>query len=217
MNGHLIVAVCLALAGAGGCGRSSQDDAAADAGASAPSDSRPLGAALRGADGATVLLRTSLGTIRLKLNAAHAPLTVDNFLSQVDRGFYDQTIFHQVEPGYVILGGGFQADMNEKASRYSIPNEAHNGLSNRRGTIAMARSGDVVDSSTGQFFINLADNPQLDRQGDAADRCGYCVFGEVVEGMDVVDRIAQVQTHNVRDFLRLPVNTVLIESASRQR
>ena len=205
------------LAGAGGCGRSSQGDATADAGAAPPSESRPLGAALRGADGATVLLRTSLGTIRLKLDAAQSPLTVDNFLSQVDRGFYDQTIFHQVEPGYVILGGGFQADMNEKASRYSIPNEAHNGLSNRRGTIAMARSGDVVDSSTGQFFINLADNPQLDRQGDTADRCGYCVFGEVVEGMDVVDRIAQVQTHNVRDFLRLPVNTVLIESASRQR
>jgi cyclophilin family peptidyl-prolyl cis-trans isomerase len=180
-------------------------------------DRLPVGAALRADQNPTVVLRTSEGTIKLRLNAAKAPLTVDNFLTQVDSGFYDKTIFHQVEAGYVILGGGFQGDLAERKSRYSIPNEASNGLSNRRGTIAMARPADSLESGTGQFFINVADNPDLDRRGDSPEQCGYCVFGEVVEGLDVVDRIAQAQTHDVREFVKLPVRTVLIEGATKIR
>ncbi|HEY1602270.1 MAG TPA: peptidylprolyl isomerase [Pirellulales bacterium] len=180
-------------------------------------DRPPVGAALRTDLNPTVLLRTSEGMIKLRLDAVKAPLTVDNFLTQVDSGFYDKTIFHQVEAGYVILGGGFQGDLAERKSRYSIPNEASNGLSNRRGTIAMARPADSLESGTGQFFINVADNPDLDRRGDSPEQCGYCVFGEVVEGLDVVDRIAKVQTRDVREFVKLPVRTVLIEGVTKIR
>jgi cyclophilin family peptidyl-prolyl cis-trans isomerase len=218
MNGHLIAAACVISALAAGCQRAAESGKPAAGTQDASLDATlPIGKALRVADAAVVELRTSMGTIKVKLHAEKAPLTVDNFLAKVDRGFYDQTIFHQVEPGYVVVAGGFRADLAEKSSRYSIPNEARNGLSNRRGTVAMARSGDVTDSSTGQFFINVGDNPDLDYKGETVDLCGYCVFGEVVEGIDVVDGIAQLQTQSVRDFSHLPVKTVLIESAARQR
>jgi cyclophilin family peptidyl-prolyl cis-trans isomerase len=176
-----------------------------------------IGSALQTDPNPTVTLRTKFGTIKLRLNAEKAPITVDNFLAQVAAGFYDDTIFHQVEEGYVLLGGGYYADLTEKPSRYSITNEANNGLSNRRGTIAMARPLEGIESSTGQFFINLGDNEELDHRGLSAEHYGFCVFGEVIEGMEVVDRISAVKTRESGDLTHLPVETVLIETATRLR
>ena len=162
-------------------------------------------------------VRTSLGEFRVRLDAEHAPLTVDNFLEYVDAGFYNNTTFHQVEPGYMILGGGYTAEMVEKTTRPPFRNEAHNGLKNRRGTIAMARRFDTIDSSTSQFFINLDDNAVLDHQDRSAEDYGYCVFGEVLEGYDVVKRIGNVAVENQEGFSSIPIETVMIESIERVR
>lgn len=160
-----------------------------------------------------VVLETSLGKLTLSLDAKIAPRTVHNFLHYVENGFYDQTIFHQVEEGYVIVGGGFTSDLTEKPARYPVPNEAAGGRKNLRATVAMARQPDTIDSSVCQFFVNLTDNPHLDHRGEAPEDYGYCVFGEVVEGLDVLDRIAQVEVRSNDEFPKLPVETVLIESA----
>lgn len=164
-----------------------------------------------------VELQTSEGLIKIRLEPDKAPRTVNNFLHYVESKHYDHTIFHQVESGYVILGGGYSADLAEKPARYPIPNEAENGLTNRRGTIAMARQWDEIDSSTCQFFINLQDNPGLDHQGESPEEYGYCVFGEVIDGLDVVERIARADVHDTEQFEKLPVRTVSIESARRVR
>jgi peptidyl-prolyl cis-trans isomerase B (cyclophilin B) len=178
----------------------------------------PTAAAARASDPfPQVVLHTSMGSVTLKLDAQRAPGTVANFLDHVRSGHYDETIFHQVEAGYVVLGGGYRQDLTEKKSRYTIANEAENGLKNRRGTIAMARQPDAVHSSTCQFFINIVDNQALDHRGPEAESYGYCVFGEVVEGMDVVDRIAQVRVEDRDGFTSLPIQTVLIESVNRRR
>ena len=177
-----------------------------------------------------VQLHTTLGDITLKLDGEHAPLTVDNFLTYLDRGQYDNTLFHQVIPGAVILGGGYDTFGKEKPTGAPIRNEAHNGLKNRRGTIAMARRPDSVDSSTCQFFINLADNPSLDYKKPAtkvvdfrsvkgprefkspdASEYGYCVFGEVVSGMDVVDSIGKTPVHDSEKFTSTPVEPVVLK------
>jgi len=164
-----------------------------------------------------VTINTSAGKLRVRLNAEKSPVTVDNFLTQyVDRDFYDQTVFHYVDKGFMIAGGGFTKDLQPKATRACILNEAKNGLQNRRGTIAMARLPEHVDSATSQFFINLVDNPSLDHSGDEkADQYGYCVFGQVVDGMDVVDRIAQVEVDDRGPFPKTPVQPVVIESIHR--
>lgn len=164
-----------------------------------------------------VVLHTSAGAITLRLDAAKAPRTVQNFLQYVESGHYDGTIFHQVNAGYVALGGGYTPELRERTGRYPISNEANNGLRNRRGTIAMARRLDVVDSSTCQFFINLADNPKLDHQGSAPEAFGFCVFGEVTEGLDVLEHISQTPVKSVDGFENLPVETVQINSAVRTR
>ncbi|HWB01095.1 MAG TPA: peptidylprolyl isomerase [Pirellulales bacterium] len=164
-----------------------------------------------------VELRTSLGSIKLKLDAEHAPETVHNFMSYVASGHYNGTIFHQVEQGYAVLGGSFTPELSERPGRYAIRNEAANGLKNRRGTIAMARQLDAIDSATCQFVINLGDNSSLDHQGDTPETFGFCVFGEVIEGMDVLDQIAAVPVKNTDAFNALPVQAVVIESASRLR
>lgn len=167
-----------------------------------------------------VVIETSLGNIVVKLDAEKASLTVQNFLSYVDARHYDGTIFHQVFKGYVVLGGGYTPNLAEKATSFSVRNEAHNGLRNTRGTIAMARQPDVIDSARAQFFINLADNPSLDYQADSNDKpegYGYCVFGQVVEGMEVVDRIANVPVKDVENFESIPVETVEIKSIRRAR
>ncbi len=137
-----------------------------------------------------VLISTSLGDIKLELYEEQAPITVTNFLSYVEEGFFDGTIFHRVISNFMIQGGGITADMKQKPTKAPIKNEANNGLKNERGTIAMARTSDV-DSATSQFFINHKDNAFLDH---GARDFGYAVFGKVVEGIEVVDKIAAVQT-----------------------
>lgn len=165
----------------------------------------------------SVVLKTSLGDLTVKLDPQAAPRTVNNFLHYVENGFYNQTIFHQVDAGYVALGGAYTAEMVERPARYPIPNEADNGRKNVRGTIAMARNIDDIDSSTCQFFINLRDNAHLDHHGDKAQEFGFCVFGEVVEGYDVLEKISAVEVQDKDDFQKLPVETVLIETAYRSR
>jgi len=158
-----------------------------------------------------VTLNTSHGAITLELFQGEAPLTVDNFLTYVDDGFFDGTIFHRVIPGFMIQGGGFSENMQQKDTRASIKNEADNGLSNTHGTIAMART-QVVDSATAQFFINLSDNTFLDH---GTRDFGYAVFGKVTAGMDVIDKIAAAATGNRGMHQNVPVETIFIESAER--
>jgi cyclophilin family peptidyl-prolyl cis-trans isomerase len=150
----------------------------------------------------------------VRLDAEKAPLTVENFSNYVARGQYDLTIFHQVlrDPLQIVLGGGYTADLKEKSPLTPIRNEAHNGLKNRRGTIAMARRPDHQDSATCQFFINIADNDVLNFKARTPEGYGYCVFGEVTEGMDVVDRIAKIPVCDKDQFRNLPVETVVIKS-----
>lgn len=156
-----------------------------------------------------VLMETSLGKVQLELYPEKAPLTVKNFLSYVTEDFYRGTSFHRVIPGFMIQGGGFTAELKQKPTKMPIPNEAANGLKNERGTIAMARTSNP-DSATAQFFINLVDNAGLNRP--QPDGHGYAVFGRVIKGMDVVDRIAGVKT-GVRQGMRdVPLETVEITS-----
>lgn len=158
-----------------------------------------------------VALETSKGRIVVELDAARAPKTVENFLGYVESGFFDGTIFHRVIPGFMIQGGGFTAGMDRKDTRAPIQNEASNGLSNARGTIAMARTSDP-NSATAQFFINVVDNARnLD---PAPGSAGYAVFGKVVEGMEVVDSIASVETTRKSMMADVPVEPVVIEKAT---
>ncbi len=161
-----------------------------------------------------VVLETSFGNITLELYHDKAPITVSNFLNYVESGFYNGTIFHRVIPGFMIQGGGFTADMEQKPTQAPIKNEADNGLKNTKGTIAMART-QIVDSATSQFFINTVDNPFLDHRTKSPDGYGYCVFGHVIEGMDVVSRIENVKTHSLGYFNDVPVEPVTIISAKR--
>lgn len=159
-----------------------------------------------------VILDTSMGEMHIELNEDKAPLTVDNFLKYADDGFYDSTIFHRVIPNFMVQGGGFtEEDMSQKATREPIKNEADNGLSNEAYTIAMARTS-VVDSATAQFFINVADNTFLDH---GSRDFGYAVFGKVIKGKDVVDRIAAVETGRRAGMSDVPTETVTINSARR--
>ena len=150
----------------------------------------------------------------MKLFEAEAPETVKNFLQYVDDGFFDGTIFHRVIDGFMIQGGGFNTDFEEKDTREPIVNEADNRLSNKRGTIAMARTM-VVNSATSQFFINIKDNDFLNFSNRTPQGFGYCVFGEVSEGMDVVDKIRKVKTGRRGYHDDVPVEDVVIESVTR--
>lgn len=161
-----------------------------------------------------VTLETNLGAITLELFPDQAPVTVDNFLEYVAEGQYDSTVFHRVIPGFMIQGGGFTPNMMQLPTRAPIVNEATNRLSNTRGTIAMARTSDV-NSATCQFFINLVDNTALDFKNETVQGYGYAVFGKVVGGMDVVDRIATVRTRTVGMFQNVPVDPVVVISARR--
>jgi peptidyl-prolyl cis-trans isomerase B (cyclophilin B) len=158
-----------------------------------------------------VKLNTNHGTIVLELNADKAPKTVANFLQYAKDGFYDGTIFHRVINGFMIQGGGMQPGVVEKQTGESIQNEADNGLTNTRGSIAMARTPDP-HSASAQFFINVADNDFLNYRAPTQDGWGYCVFGKVVEGMDVVDKIKGVDTGNKGYHQDVPVDDVVIES-----
>ncbi|WP_126444794.1 peptidylprolyl isomerase [Sulfuricystis multivorans] len=159
-----------------------------------------------------IKLTTNLGTITLELDAEKAPKTVANFIDYVKAGHYDGTIFHRVIDGFMIQGGGFLPGMKQKPTNAAIENEAANGLKNQRGTIAMARTSDP-HSATAQFFINVADNDFLDFRAPSGNGWGYCVFGRVVEGMDVVDAIRRVKTGNRGFHQDVPVEDVVIEKA----
>ena len=161
-----------------------------------------------------VLLETTSGDILVELYPDKAPETVANFLKYVDDGFYNNSIFHRVIPGFMIQGGGLTARMQQKDTSAPIKNEADNGLKNDRGTIAMARTMDP-HSATAQFFINLVDNDFLNFQAPSGNGWGYCVFGRVTEGMDVVDKIAKVKTTTVGMYQDVPSDLVVITGASR--
>ncbi len=160
-----------------------------------------------------VLMETSKGNITIELYEKETPTTVKNFLKYVENGFYEGLIFHRVIPNFMIQGGGFDSKDNKKPTLPPIRNEARRGLSNKRGTIAMARTG-VVNSATAQFFINLVNNDFLNHKDDSSRGFGYAVFGEVTDGMDVVDIIGRTRTHKNGVFENLPIKTITIKKIS---
>ncbi|HQN64093.1 MAG TPA: peptidylprolyl isomerase [Methylophilus sp.] len=159
-----------------------------------------------------VKLTTNFGDITIELNAEKAPITVKNFLDYVEKGFYNGVIFHRVINGFMIQGGGFDARMQQKATDAPIKNEANNGLSNDKYTIAMARTS-IPDSATAQFFINVADNDFLNHTSPTPNGWGYCVFGKVTSGMEVVDKIKAVKTTSRAGHQDVPAEPVVIEKA----
>ena len=158
-----------------------------------------------------IIIDTSMGTLTAELFPDKAPVTVSNMLAYIDAKFYDHTIFHRVIDGFMIQGGGFTRDMIQKKTNPPIKNEADNGLRNERGTLAMARTM-IVDSASSQFFVNLVDNAYLDFKNKSDQGWGYCVFGKVIDGMDVVDKIAKVKTGFSGRFQNVPVEPVMINS-----
>lgn len=161
-----------------------------------------------------LVMKTSMGDIELELYPDKAPISVKNFLQYVDDGFYSGTIFHRVIKNFMIQGGGFDASMTQKKNREPIKNEAANGLKNEKGTLAYARTG-IVDSATSQFFINTVDNNRLDYRDASPQGFGYCVFGKVIKGLDVVEKIQNVQTGTKNGFADVPVQTVEIKAIER--
>lgn len=157
-----------------------------------------------------VTMETNLGNVKIELFEKEAPISVKNFLDYTKSGFYNGTIFHRVIAGFMIQGGGFTADLKEKPTNAPIKNEAGNGLKNERGTVAMARTG-IVNSATAQFYINVVDNISLNHRDTTQQGFGYAVFGKVIEGMDVVDKIAAVKTVT-RYFPNVPEKQVVIKS-----
>ena len=162
---------------------------------------------------AHILMTTTVGSMTLELDADNAPKTVENFLSYVSNGFYDGTIFHRVINNFMVQGGGFTADMEQKAPQAPIENEANNGLENARGTIAMARTQDP-HSATAQFFINVQDNDFLNHTGENMQGWGYAVFGKVTDGEDVLDKIRCVQTGSQAGHQDVPAEPIIIESVT---
>lgn len=173
-----------------------------------------LGTATAGAANPTVVLKTDKGDITIELDPDKAPLTVRNFLAYVDAKFYDGTIFHRIIKDFMIQGGGLTPDFKEKPEKPAIKNEAGNGLKNLRGTLAMART-DQPHTATAQFFINHADNAFLDHKDNSVAGFGYCVFGKVISGMDIVDAIAKVPTTTIKGNENAPRTTVTILSVRR--
>jgi peptidyl-prolyl cis-trans isomerase A (cyclophilin A) len=163
-------------------------------------------------DNPVVVLKTNIGDIQIELFSKEAPVSVKNFLWYVENKFYDNLIFHRVIPGFMIQGGGFNAKMAKKEGNAPIINEATNGLSNDRGTVAMARTSEI-NSATSQFFINLVDNTPLNHRSQTPSGYGYAVFGKVTKGMDVVDEIAKVKRQSQMGYNDVPVEPVVIEKA----
>jgi cyclophilin family peptidyl-prolyl cis-trans isomerase len=158
-----------------------------------------------------IRFETTLGNFTVELYADKAPVSTENFLKYIDEGFFDGTVFHRIVPGFVIQGGGFTEDMSQKKNHPPIKNEADNGVKNTRGTLSMARTNDI-NSATSQFFVNLKDNDFLDH---TRGNFGYAVFGEVTEGMDVIDKIAAVKTGRRRGFEDVPLDPVIMTSVRR--
>lgn len=194
------VAAALAAGVVSGCSQAPRTGRAGEGAAMPPAEQPPSSA----------VIRTSAGEIEVDFFGDSAPATVRNFAAYARSGHYEGTIFHRAMDGFMIQGGGFTADMLEKPTRAPIPNEATNRLGNLRGTIAMARRPDPHSASS-QFYINVADNPRLDHRAPTSDGFGYCVFGRVSHGMDVVDRIKAVPTATVAGHENVPVQPVRIE------
>jgi cyclophilin family peptidyl-prolyl cis-trans isomerase len=180
--------------------------------AAALAQSQPAGCTAKGNDPMKVKLTTSMGPIVIELNKEKAPVSVENFVKYVQSGHYNGTIFHRVIDGFMIQGGGFTKDMNQKPTQAPIKNEGANGLKNENYTVAMARTG-VRDSATSQFFINIKDNEFLNYSGENPQGWGYAVFGKVVEGKDTVDKIKKVATGNAGGHQNVPTQAVVIEKA----
>jgi cyclophilin family peptidyl-prolyl cis-trans isomerase len=179
-----------------------------------PSPAQP-----RFGSGSEVMIKTSLGNIHIKLNVEKAPQTVENFVfNYVDTGFYTGTIFHYVDNGSIVAAGGYTADYEPLQTRPPVLSESQNGLKNRRGAVALAHHPDDVHSGTSQFFINVVDNPKFDNtSSENGEPNGYCVFGEVIDGMEVVERIAAAKVHDRDMFVSTPVQPIVIESIERVR
>ena len=166
-------------------------------------------------DNPIVVMETNKGTITIELWADKAPISVENFLRYTDNNFFDGMIFHRVIPGFMVQGGGFSPDMVQKSPYDAIKNEASASVPNDRGTLAMARTN-IVDSATAQFFVNLVDNDNLNHTNETSRGFGYAVFGEVTEGMDVIDAIAKVETGTVKGYQNVPTEPIIITSAKRK-
>jgi cyclophilin family peptidyl-prolyl cis-trans isomerase len=205
----LFLAITLA-----GCGSSSSDtptlSLGTDTGADAYSNRQPEKPKFNPFP--EIEVKTSAGVFVLKLDAQKAPLTVNNFLNYANHGHYNGTIFHEVYRDFIVMGGGYDEKLTPRPTEMPIRNEAHNKLKNTRGTIAMARQPDSIDSATNQFFINLADNASLDYAGDDPAQYGYCVFGTVVSGMEVLEGIGKAEVRSTEQFKNAPVQSVMIES-----
>ncbi len=194
---------------AAGCGEE-ENDAPAESNAPAAPAEKPAAAEVSSGN-PVVVIETSMGTMTAELYLDKAPLSVANFLKYTDEKSYDNTIFHRVIKGFMIQGGGFERNMQKKPTHAPIRNEATNGLKNLRGTLAMARTN-IVDIATAQFFINHKDNGFLDHRDTTARGYGYCVFGKVIDGDDVIDKIATVQTGIVGGMKDVPLKPVVIKS-----
>lgn len=201
----------LAIATLAGCSRSSSKTSSEDKSTSSiASGPSPKSVNI---ENPVLQIDTSLGPITVRLDGLRAPGTVRNFLNYVNEGFYDNTLVHYVDPGKMIVAGGYAADRTPKPAHTAIRNEAHNSLKNIRGTLAMARDAALIDSATSQFFINLTDAPQRDHTGDTAATYGYCVFGKVTEGLDIAERISKSPTANKGgDLAQSPDPPVVIKS-----
>jgi cyclophilin family peptidyl-prolyl cis-trans isomerase len=220
------VMLLAALVGCGKGGDSSQTPAASIAG---QGGATPPASGVKGQPGQkngsdplhpVVVIDTSLGKMTVQLDAEKAQLTVDNFLNYVATGHYDQTIVHQVFKGHGFIAGGYAVNgtnVIEKSTRTPVRNEAHNGLKNLRGTISMVRFPDAIDSARCQFFINVSDNPSLDFKERTPEGYGYCVFGKIVDGMDVVDRIGSAEVTDTKDFERTPAQAIAVKTIQRIR
>lgn len=203
------------LIDAGGCSKGTPPSPAAgsDTAVRAPGGAPPTAPAKIDLENPEVQIETTAGSITLHLEGTKAPGTVRNFLNHVNDKFYDNTLIHYVDAGKMIVAGGYAADGSLKPAGTPIRNEAHNGLKNVRGTVAMTRDPAQIDSATSQFFINLVDAPQRDYAGDAPNSYGYCVFGQVIEGLTVAEKISQSSTANHGgDLAQTPDPPVLIKS-----
>src|SRR3954469_16120466 len=198
-----------------GCNRSPSKPEAASTGKSGVDVAAAAGPVAKNVDleRPEIQIDTSAGPITVRLDGIRAPGTVRNFLNYANDGFYENTLVHYVDPGKMVVAGGYSADHKPKAGRTPIRNEAHNGVKNVRGTIAMARDPSLIDSATTQFFINLADAPQRDHTGDTPANYGYCVFGAVTEGLDVAEKISQSPTTDQGgDLAQTPNPPVIVKS-----
>ena len=162
-----------------------------------------------------IVFKTTMGDFKMELFADKAPKTVENFLSYVRDGFFDDTLFHRVIPNFMVQGGGFDVDMNQKDTNAPVENEANNGVKNTRGTVAMARTNDP-HSATAQFFINTTDNDFLDFRSETPNGWGYCVFGEVVEGMETLEKISGVRTSTHGYHADVPIEPIVVTSVTEE-